>query len=82
MNWIKVTDQLPPVDAAGESEYVLASAGGRFIPKVVKYSNGECSQKGWYTTRMGEHIPFTTGKKGQKRHLTFTHWAKIEYPQD
>lgn len=41
----------------------------------------EIKQLGWYTQR-GEHIPFTTGKRGQKRHLTFTHWAKIEYPQD
>lgn len=81
MNWIKVADQLPPVDAGGESEFVLAYKGHRLIPQIVAFSNGEYSQLGWYTQR-GEHIPFTTGKKGQKRHLTFTHWAKIEYPQD
>ena len=80
MNWIKVEDQLPEVDGSGESDYVLAcNAETRFIPKVVKYSNGEYSKRGWYTTRLGDYIPFHSGR-GKDRHLTFTHWMKIELP--
>ena len=81
MNWIEITKQLPPVGGDGHSEFVLAYRGGRLIPEIVQYCNGDYGQKGWYR-QDGLHIPFTTGKKGRKRHLTFTHWAKIEYPQD
>ena len=80
MDWIRTDDRLPEVDPSGESDYVLAcNAETRFIPKVVKYSNGEWSRRGWYTQRIGEHIPFHTGR-GKDRHPTFTHWMKIELP--
>lgn len=80
MSWIKVEDRLPEVNASGESDYVLAcNAETRPIPKVVKYSNGEYSMRGWYTQRIGEYIPFLSGR-GKDSHLTFTHWMKIELP--
>jgi hypothetical protein len=81
MDWIKVSDRTPDVGADGCSEFVLAYEGHRFLPHVVQYSNGEYCKKGWYTRRMGEYIPFYKGK-GEKKRLTFTHWAKIEYPDE
>lgn len=81
MDWVNVEHSLPDVDGSGESEFVLAcNVDTRFIPKVVKYSNGMYSKHGWYTQRIGEHIPYHTGR-GKQRHLTFTHWAKIELPR-
>ena len=80
MDWIKIDDRLPEVDASGESDYVLAcNADNRRVPMVVKYSNGEHSRRGWYTQRIGEHISFHTGR-GKDRHPTFTHWMKIVLP--
>ena len=80
MNWIKVEDQLPEVDAAGESEFVLSYRGKRFIPEIVQYSNGMYADHGWFTTSWNK-IPFYSGR-GKSKHLTFTHWCKIELPDD
>jgi len=80
IDWIKVEEHLPGVDASGESDYVLAcNADVRSVPKVVKYSNGEYSKRGWHTQHIGEFIPFHGGR-GKDRHLTFTHWMEIELP--
>jgi len=81
MDWIKTTEQLPPVDACGESEYVLAYHGHGAVPDVVKYSDGTCSFPGWHSKIIGCRLPFYTGK-GKNRRLTFTHWAKIELPKE
>jgi hypothetical protein len=83
MNWIKVADQLPPVDPnTGESEYMFVSRGGRSLPQVASYSNGLWSRKGWTPSHdIGETIPLYSGR-GAKRHLTFTHWARIVFPKD
>ena len=80
MNWIKTSDHLPEVGAAGESEYVLAYMGNRIIPQIVKYSNGDYSKQGWWTQDF-RYFPFCTGR-GDKRRLTFTHWCKIELPKE
>ena len=83
MNWIKVADQLPPVDPnTGESEYVFVSRGGRFLPEVARYSNGLWANEGWSPSHdFGKTIPVYSGR-GSRRRLTFTHWAEIEFPGD
>lgn len=78
MKWIKTSDQLPDVDVMGESDYVLAYQGHRCIPRIVKYSDGSVSKRGWWTTSFG-HITF---RSGRDRHLTFTHWCRIELPKE
>lgn len=81
MNWIKTIDKLPQVDdRTGESDYVIAYLGSRMLPLILKYSDGSVTEKGWWTTDY-RHIPFLSGK-GKVKHLSVTHWAEIEYPED
>ena len=80
MNWIDITKQLPPVGKDGHSEFVLAYRGGRLIPEIVQYCNGDYGQKGWYR-QDGLHIPFSKGR-GKTKAPTFKFWAKIEYPKE
>ena len=82
MNWTKVSEQLPPVNPdTGESDYVFVSMGGRFFPKIAKYSDGTWSNEGWHTQVLGLQHPLYTGR-GKKRRLYYTHWAVIEFPKD
>ena len=80
MNWIKVDDQLTAVDASGESDFLLAYRGQRCLPEIVRYSNGKYADLGWYT-QSWKKIPFYPGK-GKSKHLTSTHWCKIDLPDD
>lgn len=80
MTFNEVSKQLPPVDADGHSEFVLAYRGNRTIPEIVQYCNGDYGQKGWYR-QDGLHIPFSKGR-GQFKAPTFKFWSKIEYPQE
>ena len=80
MNWIKTSDHLPEVGANGESEYVLAYMGKRIIPKVVQYSDGSYSKRGWWTQDF-KLISFYVGR-GTARRKRVTHWCKIELPKE
>lgn len=66
-------------DRTRESDYVIAYLGSRMLPQILKYSDGTWTEKGWWTTDY-RHIPFLLGI-GIK-HLSVTHWAEIEYPED
>lgn len=83
MKWISVSEQMPPVDPrTGESEYVFVYPGHRCLPQVAMYSNGMYSRKGWHpATDMGRIISLHKGK-GENRRPSFTHWMKIELPED
>ena len=77
MNWIKVDEELPPVHPdTGESEFVFCYLGNRFLPVVMKYSDGTRSARGWWDTSF-RHYP-VRGKNG----LVVTHWSEIEYPNE
>ena len=39
MNWIKVSDALPEINADGYSRYVLVYSGHRFFPEIAQYSS-------------------------------------------
>ena len=82
MKWIKVSEQLPPVNPdTGESDYVFVSRGGRFFPEIAQYSDGTWSNEGWHMQELGEQHPLYEGR-GKKRHLCYTHWAVIEFPNE
>ena len=82
MEWISLNEELPEVDADGQSEYVLVcNVRTRAIPMIVQYSNGEFSKKGWWTQTF-KHIPLHRKSKQTGTTLTFTHWAKIELPKE
>lgn len=83
MKWIRVEAQLPPVDSnTGESEWVFVYPGHRCFPQIAQYSDGTWSNEGWHlASDLGTTEPLYLRRKKHKE-LTFTHWAKIEYPQD
>lgn len=84
MEWISINEQLPEVGADGESDYVLVcNVATRALPRIVRYSNGEYSKKGWWTQNF-DYIPIHSKIKSAKTSLTFTHfthWAKIDLPE-
>ena len=82
MKWIKVSEELPPVDPnTGESEYVFVYGHG-CLPQTATYSNGKYAKEGWCPSdNLGEVESLYWGR-GAKRRLRYTHWAEIELPKE
>ena len=82
MKWIRVEAQLPPVDPnTGESEWVFVYPGRRCFPQIAQYSDGTWRNEGWMLAS-DLTIKSLYCRRGKLKKLRYTHWAKIEYPQD
>ena len=77
--WHETDKRLPEItNGDGTSDYVLGFPGSGCLPKVVKYSDGSYTKRGWWTTDF-KHLSLKTGGRCNARQR-FPYWSPIELP--
>ncbi len=85
MNWIKVSDALPEINADGYSRYVLVYSGHRFFPEIAQYSPENTTFLRGRVRKTETHWWINDFFGDSDRHgplLEPTHWCDIVYPKD
>ena len=77
--WHYTDKELPAITSDdGTSDYVLAFPGNGCLPQVVKYSDGSCQKRGWWTTNF-HYLSLGVGGRCRTQQR-FPFWAVIEQP--
>ena len=77
--WYYTDKTLPEIISGdGTSDYVLAFPGCGCLPKVVKYSDGSYTKRGWWTTDF-RHLSMQVGGRCSTQQR-FPFWSPIELP--
>ena len=78
-HWHYTDEELPAITSGdGTSDYVLAFPGSGCLPKVVKYSDGSYTKRGWWTTDSRHLSMRECGRYRSRQRFPF--WANIEQP--